>query len=328
MTKVPLTLACTLTDRSSAILNNEVAADGVDFIITTGARPGEIMWRMQAYNEFDCCEVGLSVAFTSRKPWVAIPAFTARHFFNVDIIVNADSGIKEPADMEGKRVGLPTYGQTAAVWGRGILHDEYGVRPEKIHWYAGRSRERSTTSTSDLGVELTFLENLSLGEAILRGDLDAIIVNPSVPSLVDKKSPDLSSSPKVRTLFEEPEKEAVRYFKKTGIFPINHTLVLRKSVHETYPWIATNIFKAFEDSKRRAYAKWEDLGIWERFPSAIFLPTIIKDQERIFGKDPFSFGLSKNRNVIGTFARYLYEQKLVAKPIEVDSFFADTTLTY
>ncbi len=328
--RIDLSFACTKYDRTAAILDGTVKPDGINLISTSTTRPGEIFWRMLLHEEFDCSEMSLSsysiVKTLGKKDWQGIPAFTARRFFNVDPIVTVDSGIKEPKDLEGKKVGVPEYQMSAAVWIRGILHDEYDVRPEKIQWYVGRrrdlTREKVTGIEAPPNVHLTFLENTSIGEALLSGKLDAALLHISIPSLVDSTSPDLSSNPRIRTLFPDPKSEAIRYFKKTGVIPINHTIVIKNSVHQKYPWAATNMFKALEESKLRAYEMWRDLEDWEKFSSAYFVSDLIKEQRKLFGDDPFPYGLSKNRRSLETLGRYLFEQGLVPVMPDYDKMFA------
>lgn len=325
MTLLELSFACSRYDRTEAILDGRVKPDGINFIATTAQRPGEIFWRVMKYNEFDCAEIGLNLLLSEQRDWIGIPVFTAKHFFHTDFLINRHSGIKEPLDLEGKKVGLPLFGQTAALWVRGIMKDEYGLRSEKIHWYQGRTMEKSTRQGTR-GFEISYNDGISLGEALSRGDLDALAVYSSTSSIVDATNPDLSINPNVTTLFEDQKAEAIRYFKKSGIFPINHTVVLRKSLFEQHPWIAINIYKAFEESKKIAYGNWHALESWEKFPSAIFLSNLLQEQRMIFGGDPFANGIDKNRKTVETLARYLLEEGRLQDPIQIDSKFAESTL--
>jgi 4,5-dihydroxyphthalate decarboxylase len=334
LARVSLSLACSKYDRTEAILDGSVKPDGIEFIVTNATRPGEIFWRMLLFDEFDCSEMSLAsfsiVKTQGKKDWVGIPVFTARHFFHTDALVNVDSGIKEPADLEGKKVGLPEYQMSAAVWARGILHDEFGVRPEKIRWYMGRSRDLSRDKITGIeapsNISLTTMESSTLGDALVKGDLDAVLIYSTTPSIVDSANPDLSKNPRIRHLFEDPEAEAIRYYEKTGMFPINHTVVLKKAIVDAYPWAAINIFKGFELSKRRAYEKWRELESWEKFPSMVFLAKRLLEQRKVFGDDPFPYGFKSNLKTVRTLGRYLLEQGFVSTEPEVDSFFAGTTI--
>lgn len=174
-------------------------------------------------------------------------------------------------------------------------------------------------------IDLQFLENTSVGEAVVGGKLDAALVYSNTASLVDSSNPDLTQNEKVRTLFPDPKKEAIRYYKKTGVVPINHMVVLRKEVVDAYPWAPTNIFKAFQDSKLRAYQMWQSLENWEKFPSAVFLAETLKEQLSIFGSDPFRYGLKNSRKTLETLARYMYEQGFVPEIPDVEKLFAEST---
>ena len=335
MGRVNLSLACTSYDRTEPVLQGKLKPDGIEFVVTNSTRPGEIFWRMLLFDEFDCSEMSLAsfsvVKTNKKKDWEGLPIFTAKHFFHTDALINVDSGIKEPADLEGKKVGMPEYQMSAAVWSRGILHDEFGVRPEKIHWYMGRrrdlSREKVTGMEAPNNIDLTMLENTTLGDALTRGDLDALIVYSPTSSLVDAANPVLTDNPRVKRLFDEPTSEAARYYKKTGIFPINHMVVLKKEVVSSYPWAPTNIFKCFEAAKKMAYEHWRELESWEQFPSLIFTSDLLLEQRRIFGNDPFANGLRANRKTVETLARYMHEQGFISTQPEVDSLFAETTLS-
>ena len=335
MARVNISLACSRYDRTEPILDGTVNPDGIDFIVTNTTRPGEIFWRMLLFNEFDCSEMSLAsfmiVKSQGKKDWEGLPIFTAKHFFHTDAMVNVDSNVKEPADLEGKKVGIPEYQMSAAVWSRGILHDEFGVRAEKIHWYMGRrrdlSREKVIGMEAPSNIDLTLLEGVTLGEALIKGDLDAVLVYSTTPSLVDSANPVLTNNPHVKKLFTDPSAEALRYYKKSGVFPINHTIVLKKDIAKAYPWAATNIFKSFETAKRMAYEKWRELENWEKFPSAIFVSDALLQQKRHFGDDPFAYGFKANFKTIKTLARYMHEQGFVSKEPEVESLFTETTIS-
>ncbi len=335
MARVTLSLACSRYDRTESVLDGIVKPDGIDFVVTNTTRPGEIFWRMLLFDEFDCSEMSLAsfsvVKTQGKKDWSGLPIFTAKHFFHTDAMVNVNSGIKEPGDLEGKKVGVPEYQMSAAVWSRGVLHDEFGVRPEKIHWYMGRrrdlSREKITGMEAPTNIDLKFLDGVTLGEALISGDLDAVLVYSTTPSLVDSRNPVLAGNPNVMTLFPDPKAEAIRYYKKTGIFPINHTVVLKKEVAQAYPWAATNIFKCFDLAKSKAYERWRELESWERFPSIIFVNETILEQRKAFGEDPFAYGLRANLKTVKTLARYVHEQGFVTREPDVNSLFDESTLS-
>src|SRR5829696_728861 len=244
MAALQLSLIMATNERSAPVLNGTIRPDGID-LVTTTAHPGEIFWRQLHHAEFDLSEMSLSSLWmlTARgdSPWVGLPIFTVREFFHTGILVRADAGIERPEDLKGKRVGLPEYQQTAALWSRGVLEHEFGVTPADIEWYMERSEEGSHGGATGFqpppGVRFQRIPpDKSIASMLLAGELDAAVRYIAVRNIVDRSGVDLVNNPRVRTLFRDPVAEGARYYQKTGIFPINHGMVVRRSLLERHPW--------------------------------------------------------------------------------------------
>jgi len=250
------------------------------------------------------------------KPLIALPIFPARAFRHSCIFVNGRSGIREPRDLMGKKVALAEFQQTATVWVRGTLQHEYGVDLEKIHWFTwAKTRMEIEMPRRYQVTQIPF--DKAPDEMLATRELDAMICANLFPSM-------LNGRPEIQRLFENyPEVEAA-YFKKTGIFPIMHTVAMREDLWKESPWIAVSLFKAFQRAKTEAYARLNDLSpyrislVWFREP--------VKQQKEILGDDPWPYGLAKNRHAVETLMGYLYEQGLAPKKLAVEELFAPNTL--
>jgi 4,5-dihydroxyphthalate decarboxylase len=314
-----LTIACGDYDRTHPLIDGSVKPEGIE--LNWLVLPHFEIWtRMLNYYDFDASEISLSsylIARTMGKPLTAIPVFPARAFRHSYIFINTRSGIREPKDLMGKRVGLAEFQQTATVWIRGILQHEYGVKLDDIEWYTWVPRQRMEIDLPKRYKVTHITPNRKPDQMLFDGELDAIMVPSLLPSLF--KPP-----PHVRRLFEDSPKVEAEYFKKTGIFPIMHSVALRQDVSEEHPWIARSLFKAFQRAKEDAYARLNDVSpykislAWFRGP--------VEEQRLILGDDPWTYGLEKNRHVVETLMAYLYEQGLAAKKLEVEQLFAPNTL--
>jgi 4,5-dihydroxyphthalate decarboxylase len=316
---LPLTIACGDYDRTHPLIDGSVKPEGIE--LNWLVLPHFEIWtRMLNYYDFDASEISLSsyiIARTLRKPLTAIPVFPARAFRHSYIFINTKNGIREPKDLMGSRVGLGEFQQTATVWIRGILQHEYGVKLDDIEWYTWTPRQRMEIELPRRYKVTQIMPDQKPDQMLFDGELDAIMVPSLFPSL-------FNSPPHVRRLFEDSPKVEAEYFKKTGIFPIMHSVALRQDVWERHPWIARSLFNAFQQAKEDAYARLKDPSpykislAWFRGP--------VDDQRAILGDDPWTYGLEKNRHVVETLMTYLYEQGLAEKNLEVEQLFAPNTL--
>jgi 4,5-dihydroxyphthalate decarboxylase len=338
----PLRLSVCLSRNAmtAPIISGEVIPEGIDWTVTA-AHPSEMFWRQLKFAEFDISEMSLSslsiAAAHGVRDWVAIPVFTTRRFFHTGIIVRDGAGIDTPADLAGKRVGVPEYQQTAALWTRAALHHEFGVAPETMQWFMERPPERSHGGSTGFmpppGVELTYIStDTNLGEMLETGQLDAAIVYLGARNLVDRNSRGSEEIAGLRPLFADPLAEGVRYYEKTGLLPVNHTVVIRRSLLEESPWVALNAFSAFVDAKEAALAPLvgrggpelrQDSGLLDPWAQIGAIPA--SAIARVRHVDPLPYGLRGQSAVLEALGTYLLEQGLVTTPVEVMKLFAPST---
>jgi 4,5-dihydroxyphthalate decarboxylase len=326
--KLSLSIALSDNPNTRPLIEGRVEADGVE-LTPTVVYPSEMFWRQLRFAEFDVSEMSMSslLIATSKgpTPWVALPVFTTREFFHTRALVRADAGIAGPADLRGKRVGVPEYQQTAAIWGRGVLQHEFGVAPHEIEWFMERNPDKShggaTGFTPPPGVRLRYIPpTTNIGEMLVNGELDATLLYLSGHNLVDRSRLDLSSHPRVRPLFDR-EKEGPRYYAKTGLYQINHTVVVRRSLVEAHPWLPLNLFSAFTAAKAEVNRHGQE------FLRNYFLTGLMgEDVKRATAVDPMAYGVKAARPVLETIAQYVHEQGLATRRVGLEELFAPSTM--
>lgn len=330
MAKLQLSLAVTANDRTRPIIDGAVRPEGIDLTVTV-AGAGEIFWRQLHFQEFDASEMSLSetLMLVSRgdRSWVMLPVFTTRRFFHTGIMVHAAAGIEKPTDLRGKRVGVPEYVQTAALWARGVLQDEFGVLPEELDWYQERTEGLSHGGTFGFQPLTGRFQHLpaakNIGAMLVAGELDATLFYTGAPSLVDRSSIDLRQHPAVRPLFSDPRAEGVRYYQKTGIFPMNHGVVVRRSIAEQHPWVALNLYQALVAAKQQAAARVRELA-----DIHTGLGGLTPEARAVLNTDPLPYGVKSNRKALETAARYSHEQGLSPRLVPLEEVFAPATLDF
>jgi 4,5-dihydroxyphthalate decarboxylase len=310
-------------DRVRPMIDGAVQIDGVDPVFMT-LPPEEIFFRAFRGQDFDICELSMSSTTVKTAagncPYVGVPAFVSRAFRHNSIWVRTDR-IKSPADLKGKRVGLPEYQLTACVWARVMLEDDYGVKPSDITWVRGGIEdpgrpEKITIKLPD-GVRMEDApEGSTISQLLERGEIDGFIA-PRVPSLAGR------SSPNVGMLFPDPIAASKDYFKRTGIFPIMHITGIRRSLVEQHPWLPAAVFKAFSQSKEKCLEALEDTAA-----TKVTLP-FVEDQLRLarefMGHDFWSYGLEANRKVLETFLRFHHKEGLSSRLVAPEELFHPST---
>jgi 4,5-dihydroxyphthalate decarboxylase len=323
MSKLNLSVAIGNYDRVRALFDGSVQIDGVDPVFMM-LPPEEIFFRAFRTADFDICELSMS-SFTVKTaehncPYVGVPAFVSRAFRHNSIYVRTDR-IKTPADLKGKRIGLPEYQLTACVWARIILEDDHGIKPSDVIWVRGGiddpSRPEKITVKLPPGVRL---ENAPAGRTISEllesGEIDAFIA-PRAPSLAGKRNPNIG------WLFPDPIAAGRDYYKRTGIFPIMHITGIRRALVEQHPWLPAAVLKAFEQAKSKGLEELADTST-----SKCTLPFVeeqLKAARELMGYDFWSYGLAPNRKVLETFLRHHHAQGLSARQVTPEEMFHPST---
>ena len=320
MSRVSISFACAAYDRMVPLLTGEVQPQGIDLNFIPIASPRETFDRMAGGLEFDAAEFSSSefISGTSAgtSPFVALPVFPSRMFRHSFITVNKDR-IGKPKDLEGKRIGVPLYTMSAAVWIRGILKHEYGVDLSKVRWLQGATNKPGNHGNPSAPpmLKAVDIENnrseKSLSELLEDGSIDAILGS-DIPDALHR-------NPKVERLFPNfPEVEAESY-RKTGIFPVMHLVAIKRDVYERHPFIATSLYKAFDESKKLALARMRHGGMLQTMMP--WMLAQIDTMTSVFGDDPWPYGVEANRKTLDALVTYLAEQSLIAKPLPVDDLF-------
>jgi 4,5-dihydroxyphthalate decarboxylase len=320
-----LSIGITNNPRTWPILDGTVRPDGID-LVPTVLHPSELFWRQLHFAEFAVAEMSCSsfmiVVGNGDTRFVGLPIFTTRRFFHVGILVRRKAAIETPADLKGKRVGVPEYQQTAALWTRGVLQHEFGVHPHDIEFWMERTPDRSHGGATGFkpppGVVVKQIPaDKSIGSMMLAGELDAALHYLSGRNLVDRSRADLAHHADFRYLFPDPLAEGVRYYRKTGIFPINHQAVVRRDVYDKEPWVALNLLKAFNRANEIANAQRQE-HVEYHFAAGLLSGD---------AKTPLlHHGVKANRKVIETIAQYSLEQGLTQRLIKIDELYAPNVM--
>jgi 4,5-dihydroxyphthalate decarboxylase len=324
MSKLRLTLACWDYDRTRALAEGSVTPDGID-LNYLNLPVEETFFRMARYREFDLAEMSLSTYTVTLNrddpPFIAIPVFPSRAFRHSSIYVSNRSTIKHPSDLAGKRIGTPEYEMTAPVWIRGLLQDEYGVDPAGVEYFIGGEEEIGRVEKVKLDLPPRFKltpigPNDTLSRMLAEGQIDALHTA-RMPSTY------LSQPGSVRRLFENYVEVEQDYYLRTKIFPIMHTVVMRRELYRAHPWIAQSLFKAFVLAQRKTY---DDLYITAALK--VMLPwqiAHVEETRRVLGNNWWAYGLEPNRHVLDTFLRYHHEQGLSRRRLKPEELFAPET---
>jgi 4,5-dihydroxyphthalate decarboxylase len=324
VSRLPLTLACWDYDRTRALSDGRVRPDGID-LTCLDLPVEETFFRMLRHHEFDIAEMSLSSyvmsCFAEQPPFIAIPIFPSRYFRHSCIYLHAASGISEPRDLAGRRVGTPEYQMTAPVWIRGILSDEFGVANESVTYVCGGLEEPNRPEKLPLFLPPSIrLERLGPGKT-----LAAMLAAGEIDALYTAREPSTfrGGDGRVTRLFSEFAAVERDYFRRTRIFPIMHTVVLRRDVYERHPWVAQSLCKAFAAAQLLAVRELEQTAALKVMLP--WLPAHLEETRRELGHDFWSYGLDANRETLATFLRYSYEQCLSPRLLTPEDLFAPET---
>jgi 4,5-dihydroxyphthalate decarboxylase len=321
MSSLSLSLAFGEYDHVRDLLDGTVPVEGVELTVLR-LPVEEMFYRFVMHAEFDVSEVSFAkvVALIAQDDhrFVPLPVFPSRVFRHSSIYVHSDNSIARPEDLAGKRVGVPEWAQTAAIYSRGLLAHEYGVDLASIHWHQAGVNDPGRREKVELalpaGVRLTVVTDRSLSDMLVDGELDAVLSArpPAAFTQGDRR---------VRRLFEDYRPVELAYARKTGIFPIMHVAAMRRDVYERDRWLARSLFKAFDEARRRSLQRAADI-------TASFFPLPwIADGLRIagelFGEDPWPYGIERNRTTLDAFLQFAFEQGVCRRLLDVDALFPE-----
>jgi len=318
MAKLKLTVAVGDYEIVRALSDGTVLADGIELVMLTGMGSRERHWRMARKTEFDVCEINIGGYYMARdrgEPLAAIPVFLHRRFRHGFVFVNAKSGVREPRDLIGKRIGGTNFQPASNIWMRGILEEYYGVPHRQCTWVVERSEDSEFTPPKDLRIEMAPPDKR----------LDVMLAEGEIPAMLSPDLPPLfrDGDKRIVRLFPNYKDIEIEFFRQTGIFPIMHVTVIRQEIVDKYPWVATNLVKAFDEAKALAYRRVAN----PRVVPLAWVRTALEEQEAVLGRDPWAYGLTPaNRKNLETALRYCHQQGLIGRMIPLDQLFADTDL--
>jgi len=321
MSTLPLTFACGLYDRMQALYTGEVQVEGVDLNFLVDDNPRNIFDRMAAGLEFDVAEFSSS-EYVSRFvagqcPFVAIPVFASRVFRHSFIFINKKY-IKSPKDLEGKRIGVPVYTMTAAIFIRGLLSDEHGIDFSKNEWVEGDINSAAMHGNPTI---LPTAKKLAISANKSGKSLSRMLEDGELQAIIGTGTPEaFGRNPDIVRLYPDYRAAEMEYYKRTKIFPIMHTVVIRRDVHEKNAFLASGLYHAFEQSRRLALEKMKYRGTLRYMLP--WMTAEIDEINAVFVGDPWPYGVEANRPTLTALVRYLQEQGVIAKAPRVDDLFA------
>ena len=323
MSKLQLSVAIGDYDRTRALLDGSVQIDGVDPVCMT-LSPEETFFRAFRGVEFDISELSFSSylvkASQGQSPYIAVPVFLSRAFRHTSIWVRKDR-IRKPADLKGKRVGVPEYQLTANVWARALLQDDFGVSPADMRWVRGgidtpgRPEKIKLQLPSDVLLE-NAPDGVTISDLLDRGEIDGFIA-PRPPSGAALMNPD------VGWLFDDPTAAAKDYYRRTGVFPIMHVVGIKQELAARHPWLPGAVLKAFTQAKTAALDKLADTSA-----TKVTLPFVeeqLRAARETLGPDYWAYGVQASRRTLEAFVRHHHAQGLSARLMSVDEIFHPAT---
>jgi 4,5-dihydroxyphthalate decarboxylase len=315
-----LTLGCGPYDRIDALARREIAIEGVDLQVETIQSPRELFDRV-GRGEFQLAELSVSEFISETcgqgSRFVGLPVFPSKVFRHGFITINTGAGIESPRDLAGRRIGLPLYTQTAAIWARGLLEDEYGVDLSEVRWVQGAVEQPGSHGDAHPPALLkpVRLENnesgRSLNDLLVSGEIDAL--------LGARLPPSLGEDPRVARLFPDFREREKDYFRRTRIHPIMHLVALERSLHEAHPWLAPRLYRAFVAAKEKA---WSDLSFSGAQKTMLpWLYADITEVRDVFGADPWPYGVEANHATLTTLVAYMHQQNFIPRRPGLEELF-------
>ena len=338
-----LTMAFSDNPRVQPLKDGTVQPHGIELNCIT-VDPGALFQRNLTYDEFDVSEMSLSETFLalergdgSKWDWSALPVFLSRGHFWANLLVNTSAGINHLGDLKGKRIGVPDYDMTAALWFRITLKDLYGIEASDNVWYNGRTRELShggalgLDTAGPVGITHHWLTvDQTLDVMLDHGELDAIFpFRPGSPvtagntTVIDRYGgTPLEGNPRIRQLLDNPRDIIYEYYHQTGFFHTNHHVIVQNRILREHPWVALELFNAFKRSKEVAYERARhQQAVYLYFPGSDF-----QQQAKILGEDPYPLGLRAMGKNIERAIQGSLEQGLLTKPLQLEDVYFRMTL--
>ena len=329
MANLKLSLAITNNPRTRPLIDGRVTVDGVDFDKTV-LGPAEMFWRQLNKAEFDVSELSMSEMMIIRsrgdERFVGLPIFTTRRFYHTGIFVRKDAKIDSPADLKGKTIGVPEYIQTSALWTRGVLQSEFGVAPSDMKFFMERLPTRCHAGaigfTYPSGVTVNQIPpDKSIGSMLVSGELQACMSYNRHSDVIDRSKEVLENHPDIKPLFADSAAECIRYYKKTGIYPINHGMAVKREVYEKNPWLVINLLKAF--SKANEIAERERR---EQVQYHLDTGLVPAEYGKALRRQLINYGVKANREVLDQAARYSNQQGLTPRVMTMEELFAPNAM--
>ncbi|MBW6399414.1 ABC transporter substrate-binding protein [Roseomonas sp. HJA6] len=324
MSRVTLGLSCVAYDRTRALFDGRVSIAGCD-LYPVAMSPEEAFHRAFRHQEFDVSELSMSSYMVQVAkgdcPYVGIPVFLSRLFRHSSIYIRTDRGITRPEDLCGKVVGVPEYQMTVALWMRGILADEYGVKPADMRWRTGGLEEAGRGSF----VSFPLPPDVELQPIPADQTLSAQLADGRIDALLSARAPScFGTVPEVARLFPDYRAAEEAYFRATRIFPIMHLVGIRRSLVERFPWLPVNVFLAFEEAKRLCMIDLAKIGhLYTTLPWAV---DELARTRALMGEDFWPYGADANGHVLERMTHYAAEQGLTARRLEVSELFPASVL--
>jgi 4,5-dihydroxyphthalate decarboxylase len=323
MSKLKLSVAIGNYDRTRPLIDGAVQIDGVDPVYMT-LSPEEIFFRAFRHSEFDICELSLSshTLKTSQgsNTYVGVPAFVSRAFRHTCIWVRRDR-IKTPADLKGKRIGLPEYQLTAHVWARGILEDDYGVKPSDVTWVRGGIDQPGRPEK----IAIKLPDNVRLDNAPDGATISGMLDRGEIDGFMAPRPPSCArTNPNVGWLFPDPTAVAKDSYRRTGVFPIMHIVGVKRSLADQHPWLPAAVLKAFEQAKAQNLT-----ALYDTSATKVALPFVeeqLQAAKDLMGEDFWAYGVDASRKTLEAFVRLHYAQGLSAHRVAVADLFHPSTL--
>ena len=331
MVDLKLSLACWNYDRTRALLDGSIKPDGITLQMESARQVGQIMERMVRDRAYDAAEIGFTYYLRTLElagaPFIAIPVFPNRIFRHAAIFVNRARGIASPKDLAGRTVGeLHRYGHDAGIWSKGVLSDEYGVRADSMTHYVGaldKPETRPDWAPFDPppGLRIHPLGAGQTLDAMLEaGEIDALF-SAWLPHSLGRRGGN------VVRLFPDYERVERDYYRRTGIFPIMHTMVIRREVYEKNRWIARSLCAAFQQAKEIAQRQYRAAETFFGAPYMVpWFPALLEENRALMGEDPWPYGIEPNRKTLEAYLRYHHEQGLSKRLYTPEEIFVPETL--